>query len=51
MAQLDVVFFSKLVSDDGAIHHSGDEREGDEKGDDESINVTTPSEAPSACFA
>lgn len=31
---LDVVFFKKLRSDDGAIEHSGDDRTGDVGGDD-----------------
>jgi stress response protein SCP2 len=34
---LDIVFFGQLQSKDGAIVHGGDEREGDEKGDDEKI--------------
>lgn len=34
---VDTIFFSKLVSNDGAIRHGGDEREGDEIGDDEKI--------------
>ena len=37
LKQLDLVFFGKLGSSDGAIRHGGDEREGDEKGDDEKI--------------
>jgi hypothetical protein len=32
LRQLDLVFFGKLASSDGAIRHGGDEREGDEKG-------------------
>ena len=35
----DIVYFKQLTSKDGAIRHSGDEREGDEAGDDEKINV------------
>ena len=34
-----MVYFKNLRSSDGAIHHSGDEREGDEIGDDEKIIV------------
>ena len=34
---IDLVFFGKLRSSDGSIQHGGDEREGDEKGDDEKI--------------
>ena len=37
LRQLDIVFFGKLRSSDGALVHGGDEREGDEKGDDEKI--------------
>jgi stress response protein SCP2 len=33
------VWFQKLRSADGSMVHQGDEREGDEVGDDESINV------------
>jgi len=36
---VDLVYFKNLRSADGAIHHSGDEREGDEVGDDEKIIV------------
>ena len=36
---LDIVFFGNLRSHDGSIQHGGDEREGDEKGDDEKINL------------
>lgn len=34
---VDIIFFRKLKSDDGAIIHGGDEREGDEVGDDEKM--------------
>merc|ERR1719473_2447400 len=34
---IDLVFFGKLRSSDGSIQHGGDEREGDEAGDDEKI--------------
>ena len=37
LKQIDVVFFGKLASSDGSIRHGGDEREGDEKGDDEKL--------------
>lgn len=37
---IDLVFFRQLVSKDGSIRHSGDEREGDEAGDDEIINLS-----------
>jgi tellurium resistance protein TerZ len=36
----DLVSFKQLVSNDGSIRHSGDEREGDESGDDEIINIS-----------
>jgi len=36
---VDTVFFGQLNSRDGAIHHNGDEREGDAEGDDESIVI------------
>jgi len=39
LAPVDVVWFRKLTSDDRAIQHSGDEREGDEVGDDEKIQI------------
>jgi stress response protein SCP2 len=32
LKQLDIVYYGKLGSSDGAIKHGGDEREGDEKG-------------------
>jgi tellurium resistance protein TerZ len=37
---VDLVFWSHLISDDGSIHHHGDEREGDEVGDDEKISLS-----------
>jgi stress response protein SCP2 len=36
---VEIVFFRNLTSSDGSIRHSGDEREGDEVGDDEKINL------------
>ena len=36
---VDLIYFKNLRSTDGSIHHSGDEREGDEIGDDEKIIV------------
>jgi tellurium resistance protein TerZ len=36
---VDQVWFRQLRSKDGAMVHQGDEREGDEAGDDESIKV------------
>mmetsp|Transcript_7007 Transcript_7007/g.9477 ORF Transcript_7007/g.9477 Transcript_7007/m.9477 type:complete len:517 (-) Transcript_7007:80-1630(-) len=34
---VEIVFFGRLTSTNGSIKHGGDEREGDEKGDDEKI--------------
>ena len=39
MNVVDKVWFRNLKSSDGSIVHSGDEREGDEEGDDEKIKV------------
>jgi stress response protein SCP2 len=36
---VEIVSFQNLTSSDGSIRHSGDEREGDEHGDDEKINL------------
>mmetsp|Transcript_1791 Transcript_1791/g.3601 ORF Transcript_1791/g.3601 Transcript_1791/m.3601 type:complete len:579 (+) Transcript_1791:109-1845(+) len=36
---IDKIWFRKLVSDDQSILHHGDEREGDELGDDEKIDI------------
>ena len=36
---IDTVWFRQLRSVDGAMQHTGDEREGDAVGDDESIKV------------
>uniref|UniRef100_A0A7S4M701 C2 domain-containing protein n=1 Tax=Odontella aurita TaxID=265563 RepID=A0A7S4M701_9STRA len=36
---VDIVYFKHLTSKDGSIRHGGDEREGDEIGDDEKIFV------------
>mmetsp|Transcript_12705 Transcript_12705/g.19680 ORF Transcript_12705/g.19680 Transcript_12705/m.19680 type:complete len:592 (-) Transcript_12705:71-1846(-) len=36
---VDTVYFGKLFSSDGAIVHSGDEREGDSIGDDEKMTI------------
>ena len=43
---LDIIFFKQLRSKDGSVRHSGDEREGDEMGDDERINVSLPNTSP-----
>jgi tellurium resistance protein TerZ len=48
--KLDLVYFKHLTSDDGAIRHCGDEREGDEVGDDEKINLSLALVRPDACF-
>ena len=47
---LDLVFFGKLRSSDGAIQHGGDEREGDEKGDDEKIFLQLAKVHPSVKY-
>lgn len=47
---LDIVFFGQLRSKDGAIQHMGDEREGDEKGDDEKIQLSLSRIHPSAVY-
>lgn len=47
---VDLVYFSKLSSSDGSVKHSGDEREGDEVGDDESITVNLPQVHPSVQY-
>ena len=38
----DVVFFRHLVSDDGSVRHTGDNRTGHGDGDDESIMIDLP---------
>jgi stress response protein SCP2 len=43
---IDLVFFQHLTSNDGSIRHSGDEREGDEDGDDEMINLALGDVSP-----
>jgi len=50
LQQVDLVFFNHLTSTDGAIQHGGDEREGDEKGDDESITVDLGKLSPNAQY-
>lgn len=34
-----IVFYNQLVSEDGAVTHNGDNRNGDAEGDDESISI------------
>lgn len=36
---IDLIFFGKLTSDDGSIHHTGDNLTGDGDGDDEVVKV------------
>ncbi|KAL1512166.1 hypothetical protein AB1Y20_005432 [Prymnesium parvum] len=50
LKQLDLVFFQKLVSSDGAVRHGGDEREGDEKGDDEKIFLELAKVHPAVAY-
>lgn len=40
------VFFNNLISEDGAVIHSGDNRTGDGEGDDEEININLTSVSP-----
>jgi len=47
---VDLVFFGQLRSKDGSIQHMGDEREGDEKGDDEKIQLNLQSIHPSVQY-
>lgn len=50
LALLDIVFFRQLLSKDGSIRHSGDEREGDEAGDDEIINISLSAVSPNTKY-
>ena len=50
LRQLDIVFYGKLASSDGAIRHGGDEREGDEKGDDEKIFLQLGAVHPAVAY-
>ena len=50
LRQIDLVFFGHLASNDGAIRHGGDEREGDEKGDDEKIFLQLGSVHPAVAY-
>lgn len=43
---VDMIFFGKLRSDDGSVRHHGDEREGDERGDDEKITIVPAQVSP-----
>mmetsp|Transcript_23709 Transcript_23709/g.39200 ORF Transcript_23709/g.39200 Transcript_23709/m.39200 type:complete len:590 (+) Transcript_23709:89-1858(+) len=47
---LDIVYFKQLTSKDGSVRHSGDEREGDEAGDDEIINISLLSVSPNTKY-
>ncbi len=50
---VDVVSFTKLISDDGSVRHSGDNLTGQGDGDDEKINVdlsTVPDRVKSIVF-
>jgi tellurium resistance protein TerD len=40
------VFFNNLISEDGAVIHSGDNRTGDGEGDDEEISINLTSVSP-----
>lgn len=43
---VDVIFFNKLRSNDGSVHHTGDNRTGDGDGDDEQIIVDLSKVSP-----
>ena len=47
---IDLVSFRKLRSSDGSIQHCGDEREGDEKGDDEKVIVNLAAVHPAVRY-
>ena len=42
----DFIFYNNLLSNDGAVQHTGDNRTGDSEGDDEVINVDLTKIAP-----
>lgn len=50
LCPVDTVSFQKLRSSDGAVVHQGDEREGDEDGDDETIQFDLESVTKNATF-
>jgi len=50
LRQVDLVYFGKLRSSDGSIQHGGDEREGDEKGDDEKIFLDLGAVHPAVAY-
>ena len=47
---VDTVWFQQLQSRDGSMQHHGDEREGDAKGDDESISFDLERVTPQATY-
>lgn len=47
---VDIVFFQQLRSKDKAITHGGDEREGDEAGDDEEIRLCLSRVSPAVTY-
>ena len=50
LSEIDIVSFKQLSSKDGAIQHGGDEREGDEEGDDEQIRLALDRVNPAATY-
>ena len=50
LREIDLVFFNKLSSSDGSVRHGGDEREGDEKGDDEKIFLNLAKVHPAVAY-
>ena len=47
---MEIVYFGHLHSDDGAMHHSGDNRSGQGDGDDETIKFDLGKISPNAAF-
>jgi len=50
LTMIDLVYFGKLRSSDGSIQHCGDEREGDEEGDDEKVILNLAAVHPAVCY-
>ncbi|KAK3267060.1 hypothetical protein CYMTET_24357 [Cymbomonas tetramitiformis] len=50
LQQVGLVYYGNLTSPCGAIRHGGDEREGDEKGDDEKVFIELGRLNPAVCF-
>jgi len=50
LRQLDLIFFGKLQSNDGAIRHGGDQRSGAAKGDDEQVFLNLAKVHPQVAY-